>query len=223
MLHHAEPKLFFDLMHMLELFEFEFVFEFELSSLENIKRKATRNSEKKRKPISAQFSPTQPSGAAHARPLCLTATFLTPARSLLFPLTSGPHVSAPSLARPRACVLSAQRAPPVGASARCKNRTPLSPSCRTRLSVPLPPLTSSLRARHGRVHVRVISEHYPRARPLLKPPLAHSIISPTRRQLLARPRSCAVTSPSSEDHHRSPCSRARSAATVEASPCPLPR
>jgi hypothetical protein len=26
-LHHAEPKLFFDLMHMFELFEFEFVFE----------------------------------------------------------------------------------------------------------------------------------------------------------------------------------------------------
>jgi hypothetical protein len=28
MLHHVEPKLFFDLMHMLELFEFDFVFEF---------------------------------------------------------------------------------------------------------------------------------------------------------------------------------------------------
>jgi hypothetical protein len=39
MLHHVEPKLFFDLMHMLELLEFDFVFEFELSSLEKIKRK----------------------------------------------------------------------------------------------------------------------------------------------------------------------------------------
>jgi hypothetical protein len=58
LLYHAEPKLFFDLMHMFELFEFEFVFEIELSSLEKIKRKAIRNSEKKRKPISAQ-----PSGA----------------------------------------------------------------------------------------------------------------------------------------------------------------
>jgi hypothetical protein len=64
MLNHAEPKLFFVLMHMLELFQFEFVFEFELSSLEKIKRKAIRNYEKKGKPNSAQFSPTQPSGAA---------------------------------------------------------------------------------------------------------------------------------------------------------------
>jgi hypothetical protein len=51
MLHHGEPKLFFCLMHMFELFEFEFVVEFELSSLEKIKRKAIRNSEKKGKPI----------------------------------------------------------------------------------------------------------------------------------------------------------------------------
>jgi hypothetical protein len=36
LLHHAEPKLFFDLMHMFESFEFGFVFEFELSSLEKI-------------------------------------------------------------------------------------------------------------------------------------------------------------------------------------------
>jgi hypothetical protein len=40
LLHHAEPKLFFDLMHMFELFEFGFVFEFELSSLEKIKKKS---------------------------------------------------------------------------------------------------------------------------------------------------------------------------------------
>ena len=44
LLHHVEPKLFFCLMHMFELFEFEFVFEFELSSLEKIKRKGIRNS-----------------------------------------------------------------------------------------------------------------------------------------------------------------------------------
>jgi hypothetical protein len=69
LLHYAEPKLLFYLMNMFELFEFEFVFEFELSSLEKIKRKAIRNSEKKGKPISAQFSPVQPSGTAcaHAR------------------------------------------------------------------------------------------------------------------------------------------------------------
>jgi hypothetical protein len=39
LLHHAEHKLFIDLMHMFELFEFNFVFEFELSSLEKIKKK----------------------------------------------------------------------------------------------------------------------------------------------------------------------------------------
>jgi hypothetical protein len=49
LLHHAKPKLFFDLIHIFELFEFELVFEFELSSLEKIKRIAIRNSGKKRK------------------------------------------------------------------------------------------------------------------------------------------------------------------------------
>jgi hypothetical protein len=37
-LHHAEPKLFFDLMHIFELFEFGFVVEFEFSSLEKTKK-----------------------------------------------------------------------------------------------------------------------------------------------------------------------------------------
>jgi hypothetical protein len=53
LLHHAEPNLFFDLMHMFELFEIGFVFEFELSSLEKIKRKAFRKSLEKEKAISA--------------------------------------------------------------------------------------------------------------------------------------------------------------------------
>jgi hypothetical protein len=53
MLHHVEPKLFFDLMHMFEIFEFE------LSSLEKIKRNANRNSEKKGKLDSAHSA--QPS------------------------------------------------------------------------------------------------------------------------------------------------------------------
>jgi hypothetical protein len=52
LVHHVEPKLFFCLMHMFELFEF--VFEFELSSLEKIKRKGIRNSREKGKPNSAQ-------------------------------------------------------------------------------------------------------------------------------------------------------------------------
>jgi hypothetical protein len=52
LLHHVEPKLFFDLMNMFELFEFGFGFEIELSSLEKIKRKTITNSEK-REPNSA--------------------------------------------------------------------------------------------------------------------------------------------------------------------------
>ena len=52
LLHHVEPKLFFDLIQMFELFEFEFVFElFELSSLEKIKRKAIEIPWKERKTI----------------------------------------------------------------------------------------------------------------------------------------------------------------------------
>jgi hypothetical protein len=58
--HHVEPKLFFCLMHMFELFEYEFVFEFELSSLEEIKSKTIRNLEKKGNRISAQASLVQP-------------------------------------------------------------------------------------------------------------------------------------------------------------------
>ena len=60
LLHHAEPKLFFCLMHMVEIFEFEFVFEFELSSLEKIKRKGIRNSREKEKPNSAQSAQLGP-------------------------------------------------------------------------------------------------------------------------------------------------------------------
>jgi hypothetical protein len=102
--------------------------------------------------------------------LHLSAAVLAPAGSLLLPLPSGPCVSAPLLARPCACALSAQRAPTVGASARCNSRTSVSPSCGPHLLAPLPPLTSSPRARHGRAHVRAIPGHYPRAQPLLKPP-----------------------------------------------------
>jgi hypothetical protein len=82
MLHHAEPKLFFWLMHMFELFEFE------LSSLEKIKIKAIINSEKKRKLILAQLSPVQPSPAQRARlrrvtgGLHLSVSVFSPARSL---------------------------------------------------------------------------------------------------------------------------------------------
>jgi hypothetical protein len=61
LLHHAEPKLFFDLMHMFELFEFE------LSLLEKIKRKAFRKSLEKGKATFSPIGPVQPSGAARSR------------------------------------------------------------------------------------------------------------------------------------------------------------
>jgi hypothetical protein len=63
LLHHAEPKLFFCLMQMFELFEFEFVFEFELSSLQKIKRKQLefwRKRENPFQPKSAHSSPSKP-------------------------------------------------------------------------------------------------------------------------------------------------------------------
>jgi hypothetical protein len=84
-----------------------------------------------------------------------------PARSLLI----GPHLSAPL---------------PVATAARLCHRL-AGPACQ----LPLPPLTSSLRARHGRAHVQAIPRHYPRARPLLKPPsrplchFLHSQIAPS--------------------------------------------
>jgi hypothetical protein len=85
LLRHAEPKLFFDLMHMFELFEIGFVFEFELSSLEKIKRKAFRKSLEKGKnhfqPSPAQQGRSRPrhlAGGPH-----LSAVVLVPAHSLL--------------------------------------------------------------------------------------------------------------------------------------------
>jgi hypothetical protein len=163
LLHHAEPKLFFDLMHMFELFEFGFVFEFELSSLEKIKRKPFRKSLEKGKATFSPVGPVQPSRATRLRHLTsephLSAAVLAPARSLLrSPCHLGPtcrHLF--PLPRPHACAAIL--------------RVPL-------VSSPLPPLTSGLRARHGRAHIHVILGHYPRARPLLKPPPVCSAISP---------------------------------------------
>jgi hypothetical protein len=64
LLHHTEPKLFFNLMHMFELFEFGFVFEFEFSSLEKIKRKAFRKPLEKGKNTFSPVAPVQPSRGA---------------------------------------------------------------------------------------------------------------------------------------------------------------
>jgi hypothetical protein len=121
LVHHVEPKLFFCLMHMFELFEFE------LSSLEKIKRKGIRNSREKGKPNSAQstqLSPSPPRAPAppwevdpayqrrptralsslsptrySVGPTCQRRAPLT--RSLSPSLPSGTAPSAPHPARPR--------------------------------------------------------------------------------------------------------------------------
>jgi hypothetical protein len=104
----------------------------------------------------------------HARSFPVSATWAPPvsafprAPACLRALSS----AAPScwhlfpMPRPRACA-AVLRAPLVSSS--------------------LPPLTSDPRALHGRAHVRAILGHYPRARPLLKPPPIRSAMSPTRR------------------------------------------
>jgi hypothetical protein len=96
LLHHVEPKLFFELMHM---------FEFDLKTIVKIKRKGITNSLEKEKPKaahSAQLSPTRP----RACPRCLTGgphlsatTVLALSLPLSLPLLGGTGLSA--LIRPR--------------------------------------------------------------------------------------------------------------------------
>jgi hypothetical protein len=141
LLHHVESNLFFCLMHMFELFEFEFVFEFELSSLEKIKRKCIRHSREKEKPNSAepaQLGPSPTRAPARARsPLpdrqTPPASAIPHTLSPLLPLaarwsrlvgTSFLHARKHSLSVPQAplvssvapslVVLSVTWAPPVG-------------------------------------------------------------------------------------------------------------
>jgi hypothetical protein len=119
MLHHAEPKLFLDLMHMFEMFEFEFVFEFELSSLEKIKIKGIRKIGEKEKPNlahSAQLSPVRPA-RAHALPDRWTPP--VNARALSLPLSlllpGGTGLSAPILSRTHLFSLAARWDHPLSA------------------------------------------------------------------------------------------------------------
>jgi hypothetical protein len=89
LLHHVEPRLFFDLMHMFELFEFGFMFEFELSSLEKIKIKSFRKSLEKKK----SFWPIKPILCLLPRPrVCVFV--------LWAPLVSSPPSSNLRSARP---------------------------------------------------------------------------------------------------------------------------
>jgi hypothetical protein len=135
MLHHAEPKLSFCLMHMFELVWICIWFEFDLKSIEKIKRKGIRNSREKEKPNSAQpaqHDPSPPRAPAppwQADPACQRH----PARALSpsLPLAArwGRLVGA-SFLRARAHSLSIPRASLVNSAARlwrnCPNYSNLS-------------------------------------------------------------------------------------------------
>jgi hypothetical protein len=95
LLHHADLKLCFWLMHMFEIFKFEFVVWLDLNSKEKIQRKVNINLEEKGKtqnsPATPPSWPFSPPGPARPR-----------ARPLLSPSTRRAALSEPSLARPRA-------------------------------------------------------------------------------------------------------------------------
>jgi hypothetical protein len=152
LLHHAEPKLFFDLMHMFELFEF--VVKFELSSLEKIKRKAIINSEKKGKLILAQSSPSKlprarsppsnkwppPIGASprpHA-PLSPSRCPVGPTCQHQSPLCTTPSLAVPwaPLVNPTARSLTHSLCS-VGPT--CRNRPPEQPALTTACFPAMPP------------------------------------------------------------------------------------
>jgi hypothetical protein len=144
------------------------VFEFQLSSLEKIKRKAFRKSLEKEKTLSAQSAQSSLAGL-RARPCRLIG---------------GPHLSATVLASVRSLLPSLCH---LGPACRRLCLLPRPPICASVLRAPLvssslPPLTSGPHARHGRAHVRANPGHYPRARPLPKPPsrpLCHFLHSQT--------------------------------------------
>jgi hypothetical protein len=81
MLHHAEPRCFFCLMHMFGIFKFEFVACLNLNPKDKIKEKGIRKFSIKEKqkeaqpPPSPAFRPIQPS-QPHARPLLLSARWI---------------------------------------------------------------------------------------------------------------------------------------------------
>jgi hypothetical protein len=191
LLHHVESNLFFCLMHMFELFEFEFVFEFELSSLEKIKRKCIRHSREKEKPNSAepaQLGPSPTRAPARARsPLpdrqTPPASAIPHTLSPLLPLaarwsrlvgTSFLHARKHSLSVPQAplvssvapslVVLSVTWAPPVG-------------------TVCPPPPRTAQALRRGRAHDRAFPDHTP-----TRPSLFWSPLTLTR----PPPLSCAL-------------------------------
>jgi hypothetical protein len=85
-LHHAKLKLCFWLMHMFEIFKFEFVVWLDLNSIEKIKRKGIR-----RFRIKYRKQPKPPSLGLSAQPARAHARALS--------MRSGSHLSAPPHSR----------------------------------------------------------------------------------------------------------------------------
>jgi hypothetical protein len=179
------------------------LFEFDLKSIEKIKRKAFRNSLEKEKTHFSLVGPIQPSQVACARPLRLTGGFHLSATAhalSLPPLPSGAGLSASiplharslplsawlvrsvSVDRPFACSPSLARGPPPVSLLTFPNLPPAHPamdvptSC---VSWPLPP--------HDR--------------PLLEPTLTRSLPS-----LSSAPSRIPRTAHAPVEHHRSPSS-----------------
>jgi hypothetical protein len=88
--HHVEPRLFFCLMHMFELFEFEFGACLNLNPKEKTKGKGIRKIRIEEKGKEAQ-NPPLPGFSTHSAQLA--------ARTRPRPLTGGSHLLAPCLAR----------------------------------------------------------------------------------------------------------------------------
>jgi hypothetical protein len=202
-------------------------FEFELKTLEKIKRKATRNSEKKENPLSAQSAQSSPVGP-RVRP---------------YRLTGGPHQSAAVLAPARSPLPSLCHLGPACRRLSSRTHVParslLSGPC---LSAPLPVVATARLCRYlvgpachlsPSSNLWFVRSPWPRPRPRKSRPLP-TRLTPTQTPLPSTlpfppladtPRclhSCGASSPSSEDRRCSPRPHVRSAAVVEAPPCLLP-
>jgi hypothetical protein len=176
MLHHAELKLCFWLMHMFEIFKSKFVVWLGLNSIEKIKRKVIRNSDLKRKAKAAQNHPSlafrpslpharlRPSSLCQPGPICRRQ--LPPSRALPCSLRHGLGLSASF--PPRASV-SLRRGPSMSAPS-----SPQPPQT--------PPRTHAKKPDHVASHV---PQHpfEPRVHHLSLPYLISLTPSPSRAQL----------------------------------------
>jgi hypothetical protein len=213
------------LMHMFELFEF--VFEFELSSLEKIKRKGIRNSREKEKPNSAQSAQLGPCPVCapvcpplpDKRTPCLSAP--SRARSLSLSLPGGADLSAPVFSA-HASTLSVPRAPLVSSAARslarslcsmglaCRNRPPKTPALYT--------VDAPTTARFPTMPPRAQAFSGARTHSLALP----RSVAPSVEHLLPLSRSARTPVKLAVVHRHLSWFHAPSAVAVEPSPCLLP-